>query len=508
MPQQSSSQALTFLLGAVSSVALVYVVSKLKKDARGGRLTQGEHQDEDHRLQLWEEAKESPRLVTNIPGTKSQSMIDRLSKHECPAITARRARRADSLGAAATDPIVWHSAINATVEDIDGNTFIDLTSGFGVATLGHSNPSVLKAAEEALRKPLIHAMGDAFADTARVELLEELATFLPELPKGILGCSGSDAVQAALKTAVLATGRQGVLAFNGGYHGLAHGSLAPTAYHKTDFREPFEGQIGSHVTFAPFGELPLPSLANANPPIGAVIVEPIQGRGGIRVASASWLRALREHCDKEGALLIYDEVYTGFGRTGTWFAFQGATDGNDDSTETRSPLPDLICLGKAMGGGFPISVCLGTKMVMDSWGASKGESLHTQTFLGNPLGCAMALASLRELKRIGAPSLAKRKEAYLKSLLSKHGLLAGDKIHRENMIRGRGLMLALRVPDPLYAMAALLRNGVIALPCGEGGDFALALVPPLTIPESQLDYAVEILARICNEAGKQAQSAK
>ena len=206
----------------------------------------------------------------------------------------------------------------------------------------------------------------------------------------------------------------------------------------------------------------------------------------------------------QGALLIYDEIYTGFGRTGSWFAFQSAHDeplrtGEADPAYGQGeacvdgggcmPLPDLLCLGKALGGGFPISTCQGTPAAMDAWGASKGEALHTQTFLGNPVGCAMALASLRELRAADAPSLARRKGRELRALLRQHGVV-GD-------VRGRGMMLAVSVADPLRAMAALLAEGVIALPCGEGTDFALALVPPLTITHAQMDYVARALARVC-----------
>lgn len=411
-----------------------------------------------------------PRLRTAIPGPKSQALITRLASHECPAITARRARRADALGAAATDPIVWASASGAIVVDADGNQFLDVTSGFGVANLGHAAPAVVAAARRMLDRPLVHAMGDAFADESRVELLEALASFLPGLPKGILGCSGADAVQAAIKTATLATGRAGVLAFGGGYHGLGHGALAATAYHAPSFRAPFEAQLGAHVTFSEFGGA-VPSLRD----VGCVIVEPIQGRGGIREPPAGWLEELRAKCDAEGALLVYDEVYSGFGRTGAWFAFEAL----------GAPPPDLICLGKAMAGGFPISVCLGTRAAMDAWGASRGEALHTQTFLGNPLGCAMARASLRELRRVDAPALAERRGAELRALLAARGF---------GPVRGRGLMLAVDVPDPLRAMAGLLRRGVLALPVGEGADFALGLVPPLTIDSDQLAFVADALA--------------
>ena len=441
-----------------------------------------------------------PHLRTAIPGPRSQALISRLALHECPAITARRARRADALGAAASDPIVWARAVGANVECVDGNVFIDLTSGFGVATLGHASAPVCAAGARMLRRPLIHAMGDAFADGSRVELLELLASFAPALPKGILGCSGADAVQAALKTAALATGRTGVLAFSGGYHGLSHGALAVSDYHHPSFRAPFAAQLGGHATFADFGKLPLPPLAAAG--IGAVIVEPIQGRGGIREAGAAWLRALRAHCDAEGALLVYDEIYSGFGRTGEWFAYEAvaaaeaaAAEGGGYGTGAAPPVPrpDLLCLGKAMAGGFPLSVCLGTKAAMDAWGASRGESLHTQTFLGNPLGCAMAVAALRELRRIDAPSLARRKGAALQKMLAAAGF---DKV------RGRGLMLAVEVADPLHAMAALLRRGVIALPCGEGADFAMALVPPLTATDAQLQFCVDALKAACDEQAR------
>lgn len=455
--------------------------------------------------------RELPHVATAVPGPRSRALIDRLAAHECPAITARRARRADALGVADTDPIVWDAAVGAVVRDVDGNVFIDATSGFGVATCGHSSARVCAAARAQLARPLLHAMGDAFPDAMRIELLEALAAFFPAgddgspaLDRAILGCSGADAVQAALKTAALASGRCGVLAFSGGYHGLAHGALAVSDYKADAFRAPFAAQLGEHVRYAPFGALPLPPLAAAG--IGAVLVEPIQGRGGVREAPPGWLEALRAHCDAEGALLIYDEVYSGFGRTGEWFAYQAlaaATDrkpaadavGGGAAAAPRNraaPTPDLICLGKAMGGGFPISACLGTRKAMSAWGASKGEALHTQTFLGNPLGCACALGALRELRHLDAPALARRKGRTLRAALAGAGF-------EPAAVRGRGLMLAVSVPNPLRAMTGLLQRGVIALPCGDGPDFAMALIPPLTATDEQLRAIARALADAVRE---------
>ena len=171
-----------------------------------------------------------PALITQIPGPRSRARVVVLARHECPAVTARRARRAATLGAADDDPIVWDQAVGANVMDVDGNRYVDLTSGFGVALIGHRHPAVVRAAS-AQSSRLVHAMGDAWPDDTRIALLERLATITPDgLDVTLLGLSGSDAVDAAVKTAVLATGRSGVLTFERGYHGLALGVLGLQGY--------------------------------------------------------------------------------------------------------------------------------------------------------------------------------------------------------------------------------------------------------------------------------------
>ncbi len=399
-----------------------------------------------------------PLLLTPVPGPLSRGWVDRLALRECPAITARRARRAASLGLSDTDPMVWDQALGANVMDVDGNLFVDLTAGFGVATVGHRDPAVVRAGQEQLAR-LPHAMGDAFPDPTRILLLERLCE-LTGMDRGILGSSGSDAVEAAVKTARMATGRDGVLAFEGSYHGLSYGALAATSYKSEAFRAPFAGQLGAHVRHAPYGG-PIPDLSG----LGAVLVEPIQGRGGMRPPPDGWLSELRHACTVEGVVLIVDEIYTGFGRTGPLFA----------STEVQ---PDLMCVGKGMAGGFPISACLGTALVMDAWGASRGEALHTQTFLGNPVGCAMALACIARVLE-----LMPRADALgLRERLQEHG-----------PVRGRGLMLGLEHPDALGLSRELLGRGFIALPAGEGGE-VLAITPPLCISTEQVDALLQALA--------------
>ena len=400
-----------------------------------------------------------PRLKTAVPGPQSQAWIDRLALRECPAITARRARRAASLGTASDDPIVWESAEGANVCDVDGNTFVDLTAGFGVASVGHRNPRVVAAGQQQLGR-LPHAMGDAFPDPQRIRLLERLAA-LSGLDRTILGSSGSDAVEAALKTARMATGRDRVVAFSASYHGLSYGVLATTGYKRQSFQAPFAGQLGGHVQHMAFGG-PLPALDD----VGAVLVEPIQGRGGVRVPPAGWLARLIDAAHAAGAVVIFDEIYTGFGRTGDWFAFQHA--------DLQGRRPDLVCVGKGMAGGYPISACMGSAAVMDAWGASRGEAIHTQTFLGNPVGSAMALAAIAEVEAI-LPTVLERSQ-WLRQALAQRGLST----------RGRGFLVGIEVPNTLALSRALLQQGYIVLPAGESAE-VLALTPPLTITEAQLN---------------------
>ncbi|HJN77322.1 MAG TPA: aspartate aminotransferase family protein [Myxococcota bacterium] len=406
-----------------------------------------------------------PALKTAVPGPTSRAWVDRLARRECPAITARRARRAATLGTADTDPMVWDEALGANVRDVDGNVFVDLTAGFGAASVGHRHPRVVAAGRAQLSR-LPHAMGDAFPDPRRIELLERLAA-ITGLDHSILGTSGSDAVEAALKTARIASGRPGVLAFSGGYHGLSYGALAATAYKSASFRAPFEEQLGHHVRHAPFGGAI--DLGDA----GAVLVEPIQGRGGIRVPPAGWLGDLREACDQAGAVLILDEIYTGFGRTGSLFAFQA-----------EGLLPDLVCLGKGMAGGAPISACVGRREIMEAWGASAGEALHTQTFLGHPPGCAMALACIQVILETALPQRA-----------AELGRWFADELAGFGQVRGRGLLLGLEVTDSLALSRGLLERGFIALPAGEQAE-VLALTPPLTVTKEQLEAFLGALGEL------------
>lgn len=415
---------------------------------------------------------ELPYIHTAIPGPQSQAWIDRLSTKECPAITSRRARRAQALGAAKDDPIVWKSAQGCIVEDMDGNRFIDMTAGFGVAAVGHRNPKVV-AALQAQSEILLHAMGDAFSDPKRIELMEKLCA-ITGMDRCIFGSSGSDSVEVAIKTAKIATNRSKILAFHNAYHGLAFGSLSSTHYKAEMFRGPFTEYLGNYVDHIPYNSILPEDLSE----YAAIVVEPIQGRGGVQVGDFAWLKNLIEQAHQQGALVIFDEIYTGFGRTGSWFAFQ--------HPQMGGLKPDLLCIGKALAGGFPISACLGTAKVMDAWGASKGEAIHTQTFLGNPLGCAMALAALEELEEL-FPSIAEKSQWFIQQLQS-NGF----------QVQGRGLLLGIPLSNTLAASRLLLHKGFIILPAGPNAE-VIALTPPLMISKAQLQNFIQALKEVVRE---------
>lgn len=417
-----------------------------------------------------------PSVRTPLPGPESRRQVDVLAQHECPAVTARRARRAAVLGAADDDPVVWEAALGANVRDVDGNELVDLTSGFGVALIGHAHPEVVAAAA-GQASVLPHASGDAWPDRSRIAFLAALARVAPPgLDVALLGLSGSDAVEAAVKTASLATGRTRVIAFEGGYHGLSLGSL-PLQGYKAAFSDPFRGLLRQVVRHLPFGcSVSVLREALADGEVGLVMVEPVLGRGGMRPAPAGWLADVAATARQAGALVAFDEIQTGCGRTGDLFAGPAA-----------GVVPDLMCIGKALGGGFPLSACLGTREVMNRWGASKGEALHTQTFLGHPVGCAAATAVLGILEQQDVPGRVRIVGQRLQSRLRERGY----------PVRGRGLMLGVELGPGrgLGATRALLRRGYLTLPAGPDAS-VLGLTPPVCISEAQLDGFVEALTAV------------
>jgi 4-aminobutyrate aminotransferase-like enzyme len=410
-------------------------------------------------------------------------------------------------------PIVWERAKGVHVWDAEGKKYLDLTAAFGVAAAGHANPAVVRAGQKQMAK-LLHAMGDVHPHALKAQLARELSriTFeswsksiprsalpTPRSGKVIFNNSGFEAVEAALKTAMLATGKRGVIAFEGAYHGLGYGALNAT--HREHFRGPFRSQLREFGTFLPFPKTEaelciLTSEATKlfrREKIGAILVEPIQARGGINVPPPGFLPLLRKLGDEHSALLILDEIYTGFGRTGKRFA-----------CEHSGVVPDLICLGKALTGGFPLSACVGRADVMDAaWPASTGEAIHTSTFLGHPVGCAMALAQIAEMRRL---KLVERSVRLGKLLLAQLVQLRASRSSLRVSARGVGLMAGLELlhadgspatEDSLRVIKAMLHRGYVLLPEGQHGN-VISFTPPLTITAAQLGRTVTELQRVLN----------
>jgi 4-aminobutyrate aminotransferase-like enzyme len=456
----------------------------------------------------------APRIRTkSVPGPKSLKLAESLRRFECPQITYL----SDSF------PVFLERAWGANAVDADGNRFLDLTSCFGVAGIGHSSPAVVEAVKRQSRI-MIHGMGDVHPNALKAELAERLAQVTPgNLSQTIFSLTGAEAVESAMKTAVMHTKKSGLIAFDGGYHGLSYGALQATD--RADFKAPFARQLGKHVQHAPFpdprihggkaSEVSMKAVerlvkkAKRSPhPVGAVLIEPIQGRGGIRVAPPDFLKALRDFCDKQGILLIADEVFTGFGRTGAMFA-----------VEKSGIVPDLLCVGKGLGGGLPISACVGSAKVMRSWGVSSGDAIHTSTFLGHPLASAAALAVLREIesKKLVERSrtLGESFRRELHRLKSVHALI-GD-------VRGSGLMIGLELneplggapggrsrkpqgPPPATAQARTfvlesLRAGLLVLACGPAHN-VISITPPFVLTEKDIRLVVGAFDRILKKIGQ------
>ena len=338
--------------------------------------------------------------------------------------------------------MIWARAEGCRVWDEDGREYLDLSAGFGVAALGHRNPQVREAIAAA---PVAHALGD-LADAA---VTRELGRRLPWPAK--LGVTGADAVEIALRTSLLATGKPGIVAFDGAYHGTGLLALAATGFER--FRAPFAAWLPGPVHRRPFGEDPgrLPEDA------GCVIAEPVQGRAGARVPPSGWLEQLRARCDETGALLIVDAIYAGIGRVGEMWPGE--------------KVADVICVGKALGGGLPLSAALFVRRELGRVWHLGPEDVLTHTHVGNPLACAAALVVLEEVPKL----LDRVREA-------------GARFEAEGW-HGAGLLRA-RPGDAQLAQ----RNGVIVIPAGEDGTL-ISATPALTISDDDLAEAFARLRR-------------
>jgi 4-aminobutyrate aminotransferase / (S)-3-amino-2-methylpropionate transaminase / 5-aminovalerate transaminase len=411
-----------------------------------------------------------PEVTSPLPGPRSRALCAELARVEAPGVnTLYRGQ----------DQIVWAEALGSNVIDVDGNRYLDFTSGFGVAFVGHRHPVVLAAvADQAGR--LVHGLGGGDAHPSRIALAHRLCQLAPvDDPVVYFAISGSDAVEVALKTALLATGRSVLLAFEPAYHGLTLGALA--AGSRREFQAPFDAHLHAHVRRLPFGASPSALRAAFAPgDVAAVVVEPIVGREGVLLPPAGWLAELARFARATGALVVADEIFTGFGKTGSRFV-----------VDAEGVRPDLLLCGKALGGGLPIGAVIGTRAAMSCW-ASDGEARHTATFLAHPLATAAALATLDVIEKEGLVERARELGAHLAARTASWAQRFPRTIVSA---RGRGLLQAVEFAERAAAArfaARALEAGVILLAGGPEGRVA-QLVPPAVISRERLDDALDRL---------------
>lgn len=388
--------------------------------------------------------------------------------------------------------VEWEDAGLNSYRDVNGKEYIDCLGGFGIFNVGHRHPKVVKAVSDQLKRQALHSQD--LLDPLRAMLAKTLSMFTPGNLEYAFFCnSGTEAVEAALKLArAYDPHKQTIVGATKGFHGKSFGALSVSA--KAEFRRPFGAMLPNieHVPFNDLEELRIKmhTLKMVGEDVGAVILEPIQGEGGVNIPDDNYLPGVRALCDEYGALLVLDEVQTGMGRTGRMFA-----------CDHWGVAPDLMCLAKAFGGGvMPAGAVVGTKAVFSR--IFDNPFLHTTTFGGNPLACAAALATINVLIEEKLPERAERMGARMLA-----GLREATKGHESivTAVRGKGLLMALEFVNNELGFELskrLLQRGVLV-----SGTLVNARVirvePPLTIYEEQADYVCEALAVALDEiAGK------
>ena len=435
-------------------------------------------------------AKFGPKLVGPLPGPKAKAVVDADTKWLSPSYTR-------------SYPLVAKRGRGIRVEDVDGNQFLDFAAGIGVCSTGHCNPEVVKAIQEQAAE-LIHMSGTDFYYEAMIQLAERVSKIAP-MPgphKFYYGNSGAEAVECALKLARYHTGRQNIIAFYGAFHGRTMGALSLTAS-KAQQRRRFGPLVPgiTHVRYpyayrgcsggpqeeeafalgcARYIEEKLFKTTMPPEEVAAIFVEPIQGEGGYVVAPTIFMQELRKICDRHGILLVADEVQSGVGRSGKWWAI-----------EHSGVEPDIVCIAKGIASGMPLSICMTRAHIMD-WKPGS----HASTFGGNPVSIAAAMATLDVLEREGVANAVKVGNAMMQRLKEwpkKHPIV-GD-------VRGRGLMIGIEIVKDrgTREAAADWRNkietlafdrGLLILGCGEP---SIRLAPPLIVSQEEADIALDIL---------------
>lgn len=422
-----------------------------------------------------------------LDGSEIKTLIDESVKYWAEHVNAGFLQYRKSVSTDYT-AVEWDDE-GSVFRDVNGKEFIDMLGGYGIYNVGHRHPKVLKAVRDQLEKQAIHSQ--ELIDPLRTQLAYLVSLITPgDLQYSFFTNSGTESVEACLKMAMLATGRRHFIGAIGAFHGKTLGSLGGTS--KAVFREPFLPLL--HWTHVPFGDIDalktmMAAFDFSGDKVGAVVLEPIQGEGGINVAPPGYLGAVRELCDKYGSVLILDEIQSGMGRSGDMWA-----------CDHEGVVPDLMALGKGFGGGvMPIGACVGTPKTWEKY--IENPFLHTTTFGGNPLACAAAIATINVLLEEGLPQQAKEKGEYL---LPKFEELARKYPKVLKGGRGRGLMLGMEFTSNElgYEIAKNLFERQILISGTYINSRVLRVEPPLVISYEQLDKFLEALEDSLKEVYK------
>ncbi|MBI2759724.1 MAG: aspartate aminotransferase family protein [Chloroflexi bacterium] len=369
-------------------------------------------------------------------------------------------------GTYAKQPLVIVRGQGASLFDIDGVEYLDCSSGHGVASLGHAHPKIAEAIYK--QASTLITLFETFPNDKRAELMKKITSLVDGLDKVFLCNSGTESVEAAFKFARISTGRKNIVAAMRAFHGRTYGALSATFNKK--YRDGFEPLVPgfSHAAYNNIAALD----KAVNEETAAVILEMVQGEGGVYPASAEYIQAARRICDERGALFIVDEIQTGFGRTGKMFAIQHF-----------GVMPDLLTCAKSLAGGVPMgAVLIGHNVKNLTPGA------HGSTFGGNPLSCAAAVAALTVMEEEELPGQAETKGKYLMEKLKK--------IESPNIreVRGMGLMIGIEMKQKVAPYIKILQEKkIIAL---NAGMTVIRLLPPLVITYQQIDHLADVLAEV------------
>jgi len=358
----------------------------------------------------------------------------------------------------------------------DGKKYLDFSSGIATCSTGHCHPQVIAAAAKQMKK-LVHICIGVALYEPYIKLAEEMKTIVPMKDAMSFFCqSGSEAVESALKLAKYASKKPGIIAFQGAFHGRTMGALSATTS-KMKYRDGYEPLL-PEMYIAPLDLSVVEGLMKTKQ-IGGVIIEPVLGEGGYVVIKKDFMAGLRKLCDTYGAYLIFDEVQTGFGRTGKWFA-----------ADHLGVVPDIMTMAKGIASGFTLGACVGKREVMEKW----SPGAHGSTFGGNPVNCAAAIATISVMKKQKLIENSAKLGGYMKKKLEE----LKNKYSVIKDVRGMGLMIGIDIGDAAVVkkiMDTCLKNGLVLISTGGGGT-VLRFVPPLIVKKAEIDKALKIFEKV------------